>query len=477
MQAPRSVPKPLSLAPMIRTLVTLLCLSLTAWAQQPDWTAANREALDHLTGLIRLETSQPEGNEILAARYIKTILDAEGIPSEIFEAAPTRASIVARLKGNGTKRPLLLLGHLDVVAVERQNWSFDPFSGTVKDGKIFGRGSADDKGVVAGSLQVLLQLQRLNVRLDRDVIFLGVADEENGGGLGITFLLREHRAAIDAEFAINEGGGGEFDPKSGAYGQFQIGTAEKTPRRARLLARGHAGHGSVPTKDNAVGVLARAVARLFDNPLPPRLNETTRAYFERLANRSPPEEAAAFRAILEPNPSAEAQDKLRALNPRYYSMIRTSVVPTIFQGGYQRNVIPSEAEAMLDIRALPDEDPEQLFSTLKRIIDEPAVDVVPLPVTRPAHQPAPIDGPVFRTFEKVLGELHPHAVVLPSMGTGATDSAQLRAAGIPSYGFGPGRPAGETSGAHGNDEAIYLAAYQDYIQILWQVVNELAAAR
>ena len=462
---------------MIRTLLTFFCLTAVAWPQQPNWSAANREALEHLTGLIRLDTSQPAGNEIIAARYIKTILDAEGIPSEIFEAAPTRASIVARLKGNGSKRPLLLLGHLDVVAVERDNWSFDPFSGTVKDGKIFGRGSADDKGVVAGSLQVLLQLKRLNVELDRDVIFLGVADEENGGGLGISFLLRQHHSAIDAEFAINEGGGGEFDPKSGEYGQFQIGTAEKTPRRARLLARGHAGHGSVPTKDNAVGVLARAVARVFDNPLPARLNETTRAYFERLANSSSPEDAAIFRAILEPNPSEEAQDKLRTLNPRYYSMIRTSVVPTIFQGGYQRNVIPSEAEAMLDIRALPDEDPERLFSTLKRIIDEPAVDVVPLPVTRPAHHPAPIDGAVFRAFEKVLGELYPDAVVLPSMGTGATDSAQLRAAGIPSYGFGPGRPAGEPSGAHGNDEAIYLSAYHDYIKILWQVVNELAAAR
>ena len=135
---------------MIRILFTFLSLSIAAWAQHPDWSAANRESLDHLTGLIHLATSQPEGNEIIAARYIKRILDAEGIASEIFEAAPSRASIVARLNGNGSKRPLLLLGHLDVVAVERENWSFDPFSGTVKDGKIFGRGSADDKGVVAG---------------------------------------------------------------------------------------------------------------------------------------------------------------------------------------------------------------------------------------------------------------------------------------------------------------------------------------
>ena len=181
----------------------LLLLLLPAAAQTPDWPQARQEALETLVDLVRLDTSQPEGNEILAANYLKKKLDADGIPSEIFEAKPGRASIVARVKGNGKKKPLLLLGHLDVVAVERDEWSFNPFGAVVKDGIIFGRGTGDDKGVVSGSLQVLLLLHRHKVPLDRDVIFLGVADEEAGGLAGITYLLENHREAIDAEFAIN----------------------------------------------------------------------------------------------------------------------------------------------------------------------------------------------------------------------------------------------------------------------------------
>ena len=451
---------------------------LWSGAQTPDWKAIDREAETTLVELIQLDTSQPAGNEILAARYLQGKLEQEGIPSRIFESAPGRASIVARVKGNGSKRPLLLLGHLDVVAVEPEQWSSDPFAGIMKDGKIFGRGAADDKGVVAGAFQILLELHRLKIPLDRDVIFLGVADEEGGGALGITYMVEKHRSAIDAEFAINEGGGGQIDPVTGKYTAFNIGTAEKTPRRARLIAHGRAGHGSVPTKDNPVGVLARAVARLFDHALPVRLNATTRMYFQRLAeSAAKKEDAEVYRAILEPNPSDEVQDRLRSLNRRYYSMIRTSVVPTIIQGGYQRNVIPAEAEATLDIRALPDEDPEKLFSTLKRVMAEPGVDLIPLQVTRPAHPPAPLDGELFKTFDKVLGEAYPGALVLPSMGTGASDSAQLRAAGIPAYGFGPGRETGRSSGVHGNDEYLLLKAYHDYLRLLWQVVMEVAATK
>ena len=460
-------------------LLAVVAALVPTWgeAQSPDWNAVNREAEATLADLIRLDTSQPAGNEILAARYLQNKLEAEGIASRIFESAPGRASIVARVKGNGSKKPLLLLGHLDVVAVEAEQWSFDPFAGVVKDGKIFGRGAADDKGVVAGAFQVLLELHRLRIPVDRDVIFLGVADEEGGGALGITYMVDEHFSAIDAEFAINEGGGGQINPDTGKYTTFNIGTAEKTPRRARLIVHGRAGHGSVPTKDNPVGVLARAVAKLFDHALPVRLNDTTRLYFKRLAEVAPEDEAEVYRAILEPDPSEEVQDKLRSLNRRYYSMIRTSVVPTIFQGGYQRNVIPTEAEATLDIRALPDEDPEKLFSTLKQVMAEPGVDLIPLEVTRPSHPPSPVDGELFKIFDKVLGELHPDALVLPSMSTGASDSAQLRAAGIHTYGFGPGREAGRASGVHGNDEYLLLEAYHDYLRLLWRVVLEVAAER
>ena len=326
----------------MRFLVACLCFALVpaTRATEPDWPAAKQEALEILVDLVRLDTSQPEGNEIRAARYLKEHLDAEGIRAEIFESEPGRASLVARVKGNGTKRPLLLLGHLDVVAVERDEWSFDPFSGEIKDGILYARGASDDKGVVAGSFQVLLELHRNRTPLDRDVIFLGVADEEAGGVLGITYLLDKHREAIDAEFAINEAGKGVFE-RNLQYTRFEIQTAEKTPRRINLKASGTSGHGSIPLKDNPVGVLARAVGRLFDHEMPPRLNETTREYFKRLAETSEPERAAVFAAILSENPTEEDYERLRDLSPVYHSMVRTSIVPTILQGGYLKD--PSEA--------------------------------------------------------------------------------------------------------------------------------------
>ena len=461
----------------LRTAFCTLVAVSALGAAEPDWPSAKREALEILVDLVKLDTSQPAGNEILAARYLKSRLDAEGIPSTIYESEPGRASIVARVRGNGAKRPLLLLGHLDVVAVERDEWSFDPFAGAVKDGILYARGASDDKGVVTGSFQVLLELHRTQVPLDRDVIFLGVADEEDGGVLGITYLLEEHRAAIDADFAINEAGKGVFD-RDLNYTRFEIQTAEKTPRRIDLKAAGTSGHGSIPLRDNPVGTLARAVGRLFDHEMPPRLNETTREYFRRLAEMSDPDRAAVFRAILTENPTAEDYERLRELSPVYHSMVRTSIVPTILQGGYLKNVIPSEARATVDIRALPDEDPERLFSLLKRVMNEPAVDLVPHPQTRPSHSPSTLSGGVFRAFETALGRLYPGVPVLPAMSTGATDSAQLRAAGIPSYGFGPARPEWDlASGIHGKDEYLYVKPFQDYVEILWNVVLEIAGSK
>ncbi len=460
----------------LRIATACLTFACIGAAGQPDWPAAKQEALQTLVDLVKLDTSQPEGNEILAARYLKQRLDAEGIPSEIFEAEPGRASIVARVKGNGSKRPLLLLGHLDVVAVEREEWSFDPFAGEVKDGILYARGASDDKGVVTGSFQVLLELHRQKTPLDRDVIFLGVADEEAGGVKGITFMLESHRDKIDAEFAINEAGKGVFG-RDLSYSRFEIQTAEKTPRRINLKAVGTSGHGSIPLKDNPVGTLARAVGRLFDHEMPPRLNETTREYFGRLAEISEPGKAEVFRAILAESPTAEDYERLRELSPVYHSMVRTSIVPTILQGGYLKNVIPSEARATVDIRALPDEDPERLFSLLKRTMGEPAVDLVPHPQTRPSHDPSALDTKVFLAFEKVLGRLYPGIPVLPTMSTGATDSAQLRDAGIPSYGFGPARPEWDlASGIHGRNEYLHVKAFEDYVEILWNVAVEIAGA-
>ncbi len=466
---------------IINMPIVLLILIVSTWSQtarssQLDLQKLQKDSLQTLVDLIKLDTSQPEGNEYLATDYLAGRLENTGIAYQIFEAAPGRSSIVARISGNGSKKPILLLGHTDVVTVERENWTFEPFSGTVSDGKIFGRGASDDKSIVATAFEILLALKKYRIALDRDVIFLGVADEEGGGGLGITYLVENHLNEIAAEFAINEGGRGSIDGNTGQYLTFSIGTAEKTPRRARLIVEGKAGHGSVPTRDNAIGVLARAVQRLFETPLPMQLNETTRTFFTRMAQSRPESEAAIYREILKPDPSLEIQERLRDINPAYFSIIRTSVTPTIIKGGYQRNVIPSRAEATLDIRALPGVDPEFMFDAIKTIIDDPSVKVVPMLVTRPAHQPAELSTALFNSFERILSREHKNAVVLPSMLTGATDSAQLRAAGIPAYGFGPGVIIGENNGVHGNDEFLRLKPFYEFVRLMWLIVNDVAAS-
>ncbi len=464
---------------LMRLCPTICCLLLviSGFAAEPDWPKVKQEAVRTLVDLVRLKTAQPDGNEILAAHYLQEILDREGLSSEIFESEPGRASIVARVRGNGSKRPLLLLGHLDVVAVEPDEWSFDPFAGEVKDGILYARGASDDKGVVAGSFHVLLELHRQKPRLDRDVIFLGVADEEAGGRLGINFMLDHHRDKIDAEFGINEAGKGVFG-RDLRYVRFEIQTAEKTPARVDLRASGTSGHGSIPLRDNPVGTLARAVARLFEYEMPPMLNETTHEYFRRLAEISEPAKAEVFRSILAKNPKPGDFDRLFELSPVYDSMVRTSIVPTILQGGYLKNVIPSEARATVDVRALPGTDIEKLYSSLKRIMNEPAVDLVPHGVTRTPHAPSSLSSDAFIGFERALERLHPEVPVLPTMSTGATDSAQLRAAGIETYGFGPARPEWDlASGIHGKDEYLYVRPFQDYVEILWNVVIEIAGSR
>jgi len=195
-----------------------------------------------------------------------------------------------------------------------------------------------------------------------------------------------------------------------------------------------------------------------------------------MAQSRPESEAAIYREILKPDPSLEIQERLRDINPAYFSIIRTSVTPTIIKGGYQRNVIPSRAEATLDIRALPGVDPEFMFDAIKTIIDDPSVKVVPMLVTRPAHQPAELSTALFNSFERILSREHKNAVVLPSMLTGATDSAQLRAAGIPAYGFGPGVIIGENNGVHGNDEFLRLKPFYEFVRLMWLIVNDVAAS-
>src|SRR5215212_9962975 len=313
--------------PLVLAFVVAATAALSAQRSSSgvDWDTLRPEILQHYRSLVQLDTTA--GHETLAVDYLKNVLEAEGIPTKTFALDPNRANLVARLKGNGSKRPLLILAHTDVVGVQREKWPVDPFGAVIKDGYVWGRGSKDDKPVLAANLVAMLMLKRLHVPLDRDVIFLAESGEEADlAGVGINYMVREHFAEIDAEFAMTEGGGARID--GARVTRVNIGTAEKLPARVRLVAHGTAGHGSVPRLDNPLIHLGAAVEKVGRWETPMRLNATTRAYFEKMATISTPEHASIYKALLNPTAAAEAQRFLREHSPGEYSMLRTSVVPT-----------------------------------------------------------------------------------------------------------------------------------------------------
>jgi len=445
-------------------------------AQRPaavDWNKLRPEILQHYRSLVQLDTTS--GHETRAVDYLKKVLEGEGIPTQTFALNPARANLVARLKGNGSKRPLLILAHTDVVGVQREKWPVDPFGAVMKDGYIWGRGSKDDKPVLVANLMTMLLLKRSGVALDRDVIFLAESGEEaDTEGVGINYMVRDHFADIDAEFAMTEGGGADID--NGRVTAVEIGTAEKIPARARLVAAGTAGHGSVPRLDNPLIHLGAAVEKAGRWETPMRLNETTRTYFEKMSGISTPERAAVYKALLDPKTAAGAQKFLRERLPAEYSMLRTSVVPTMLKAGVGANVIPSEAEATLDIRALPDENVQAFYAQLAKVIDDPAVRVEPIPQTRPASPASKLGTGMYQAMERAAKTIYPGATVIPSMSTGASDMAQLRAKGIQSYGIGPASTEADEINypAHGDVERLAESSLYPFVQYVWTVVTEVA---
>ncbi len=441
-----------------------------------DWDDIEAESLTHFTALLRTDTSNPPGNETEVATYLRDVLAADDIESRLYAREPGRDNLLARIRGNGSKPPILVMGHTDVVGVQQENWSVDPFDAVQRDGYIYGRGSLDDKDNVTATLMLLLMLKRADVALDRDVIFLAEAGEEGTPEFGIDFMIDEHWDEISAEYCLAEGGGAVA--QEGVVRYVSIATTEKFPMRVRLVAHGTAGHGSVPRVDNAIASLATAVAKLAAWQPPMRLNDTTRAYFERLATISSEDEAARYRGLSNPAEQARIQQYLAVHEPQHYSLLRTGISPTILSGGFRRNVIPSEAEATLDIRALPDENPTDFYADMTAVINDPNVEVVPQPIYRPPGTPSPIDNEMFEVIQAVNERLFPQAVTLPTMLTGATDTAQVRAKGVPCYGFGPVRHQEDLSvggGAHGDDERIPEDSLLTLVQFLWYTILGIAA--
>jgi acetylornithine deacetylase/succinyl-diaminopimelate desuccinylase-like protein len=455
---------------------SVYALHAQAPAKGIDWDKLRSEILERYRALVQIDSTS--GHETLVVDYLKKVLEAEGIPTRTFALNPSRANLVARLKGNGSKRPLLILAHTDVVGVQREKWPVDPFGAVMKDGYIWGRGSKDDKPVLTANLMTMLMLKRQGITLDRDVIFLAESGEEADlEGVGINFMVREHFDEIDAEFAMTEGGGAEIE--NGRVARVNVGTAEKVPARVRLVASGTAGHGSVPRLDNPLIHLGAAVQKVGLWETPMRLNETTRTYFEKLAAISPPDRASIYKALLDPKTADGAQKYLREHAPGEYSMLRTSVVPTILKAGVGANVIPSEAEATLDIRALPDENIDAFYAELTKVIGDPAVRVERLPQTRPASAASKLGTDMYQAMERVARAIYPGATVIPSMSTGASDMAQLRAKGIQSYGVGPASTEADQLNypAHGDVERLAESSLYPFVQYVWTVVTDVAGHR
>ena len=324
-----------------------------------DWDSIETESLAHFSELLRIDTTNPPGNETAVAVYLRDALAAEGIESRLYAMAPGRDNLVARIEGNGSKAPVLVMGHTDVVGVQRENWTVEPFDAVRRDGYIYGRGTLDDKDNVTAGMMLLLMLKRAGVELDRDVIFLAEAGEEGTPEVGVDFMVNEHWDEVAAEYCLAEGGGAVA--RDGVVRYVSIATTEKYPMRVRLIARGTSGHGSVPRPDNALAALAEAVARLSQWQPPMRLNQTTRAYFQKLADIGDNASARYYRGLFDPAEQARSQHYLAMNEPQHNALLRTGVAPTIISGGFRRNVIPAEAEAMLDVRALPDENPEAVL--------------------------------------------------------------------------------------------------------------------
>ena len=456
-------------------LLCSLCLPASTFASTPDFAAARDEAVEILRDLVRLDTSNPPGNETLAAEYLEKRLARDGIEATIVGATPERGNLIARLAGGGKKRPLLLMGHTDVVGVERDKWTVEPFAGEIRDGYLYGRGAIDDKDSVSAFLVAMLLVHRAKLPLERDVIYVAEASEEGGANqFGIGYLIANHWDAIAAEMALAEGG--ETVLRDGNLRYVGVATTEKVPTGMTLTARGTSGHGSVPRPDNPIVHLASAVAKVGAFRSPMRFNETTREFFGRLATISSADEAALYRRLEDPQQSDAAQMELYRDNLAYHSMLRTSISPNVIDGGFRYNVIPAEATATLDVRALPDEDVPMLMQTLERLIDDPAVELKLRSGGggRPASPPSPLDGELFRALERAQQRMYPDAITLPMMLTGATDMAQLRAKGVAAYGISAPGVEGEHR-AHGNDERIGIDALGELVELVYRVIVDVAA--
>jgi acetylornithine deacetylase/succinyl-diaminopimelate desuccinylase-like protein len=438
-------------------------------------TAQQQLARDILKELIEIDTTDEHGNVTRAAEAMAARLRAAGFPSEdvqVIGPNPRKGNLVARLRGTGARRPVLLLAHLDVVEARREDWTFDPFKLTEQDGYFYGRGTLDIKEGAANLVANLIRLKRENFKPDRDLILALTADEEGGNFNGVDWLLRNHRDLIDAEFCINtDAGGGAL--KDGKPQRFSVQASEKIYLSFRLEVKNPGGHSSLPTRDNAIYHLAEGLARLARFDFPVRLNEVTRTYFERAAALEAGQLAADMRAVTHAPPDPAAVSRLSA-TPYFNALMRTTCVATRLEAGHADNALPQTAAALVNCRLLPDESPDEVERTLARVVADPQVKITRANEPRPAPL-SPLKPEIMRPVERIAAEMWPGAPTIPVMETGATDGLLLRRAGLDTYGITGLFIDINDVRAHGKDERIGVKEFYDDTEFLYRLIKAVSS--
>ena len=445
-----------------------------------EWNTEVDEIVQNLRRLIQAETVNPPGNELPAILVVKDILERAGVPPEMYtivESAPNRVNLVARLRGDGSERPLLLSGHVDVVPVEREHWSHDPFGGEVIDGVIWGRGALDMKGFLAMYLQIFLLLFRKKIALKRDVILAAIADEEAGFTHGSKFLVEKHRELIDAEYALTEGGA--MTIYLGNTRIYPIQVAEKSVCWLRMRARGKPGHGSVPHAENAVFFLAEALAKINRaGHLPVHISPTFQAMLLSAGGQISFPGSLATRALQSPRLVSLALGRLKGPAKNFLRALTSNTVSaTMLEAGNKVNVIPSSAEASLDCRLVPGQTPEDVMREIRAIVGE-GVELEIIQAMGGAEFPT--DTPLFKLMENVTRKMDPGRIVIPMLMVGATDASVYRQTGMKIYGFTPGILPPELpimSMAHGHDERMPISYIESGLPALWEVVSQFCGRR
>jgi acetylornithine deacetylase/succinyl-diaminopimelate desuccinylase-like protein len=430
-------------------------------------------AHDLLKELVEINTQNSDGSTLQAAQAMAARLKAAGFPDSdvvVLENAPRKGNLVARLHGKASsKKPILLLSHIDVVEAKPEDWTLPPYKFVEKNGIFYARGVADDKDEGAIGLTNLIRMKSEGYVPDRDIVVALTTDEEGGGANGVAWLMQNHRPLMDAEFAFNEGGGGRVRDDTTKISH-DIQATEKKVQSFMLEATNPGGHSSVPRPDNAITELATALVKLGPSIFPVHLNEVTRAYFTKLAptlQKDYPDLAAAAKAIVANPNDAQAAAKLSD-DPRYNSQLRTTCVATMLEGGHARNALPQRARAHVNCRVLPDEAPESVKAHLEKVIGDTGVKVV-MQGTARNSPPSPLTKELMGEIERITEDMWPGVPVIPTMSTGATDGVSLRNGGIPTYGVS-GLFYPETN-AHGMNERIPEKAFYEGLQFMYRLVK------